>query len=194
MIEHHSVINLVKEQIYFFNLDKFSKVLQFASFVFDASVWEIFTALSRSLCLVIIEDQYKVDLDKLCEVISRHRINIALLPPVIIEKLPKELFSKLNILVSGGDRLPQKVCDNSFSRVELVNAYGPTEGTVCSTMHRYVRGDISSNIGKSFNNIKLYVLDEYRYPVPLGVVGELYIGGAGLARGYLNRDDLTTER
>ena len=68
----------------------------------------------------------------------------------------------------------------------LINAYGPTENTVCATMHEYEDGDLNTNIGRPLDNASVYVLDANRNPVPVGVIGELYIGGAGLARGYLN--------
>lgn len=76
----------------------------------------------------------------------------------------------------------------------LINAYGPTENTVCTTMHRYSKGTSHTNIGKPLNNVKVYILDRHLNPVPIGVVGELYIGGAGLSRGYLNNPELTAER
>ncbi|MBY7735091.1 non-ribosomal peptide synthetase, partial [Francisella philomiragia] len=194
MIEHHSVINLVKEQIYFFNLDKFSKVLQFASFVFDASVSEIFITLISGSTLYICSKELRKDGNELITFLMSNQISVAKFTPSFLSSLKYSNILSLKTLAVAGE-IPNDIIVQKWSKGRtLLNVYGPTEGTVCSTMHRYVRGDISSNIGKSFNNIKLYVLDEYRYPVPLGVVGELYIGGAGLARGYLNRDDLTAER
>jgi acyl-coenzyme A synthetase/AMP-(fatty) acid ligase len=76
----------------------------------------------------------------------------------------------------------------------LINAYGVTESTVCTTMHSYRKGSINANIGKPLSNNKVYALDKYHHPVPIGVVGELYIGGLTLMRGYLNRPDLTASK
>ena len=97
-------------------------------------------------------------------------------------------------ILCGGEALPRDLADRLRSCGELWNLYGPTESTIWSTMHRVEGGGDTVPIGRPLANTQLYILDGVGQPVPIGVVGELYIGGAGVARGYLNRPDLTTER
>ena len=97
-------------------------------------------------------------------------------------------------ILCGGEALPRDLADRLRSCGELWNLYGPTESTIWSTMHRVEGGGDTVPIGRPLANTQLYILDGVGQPVPIGVVGELYIGGAGVARGYLNRPDLTAER
>ena len=194
MLTYFNLNNLIFNQIQKFEFNKIFKVLQFASYTFDASVWEIFISLSSGYSLTLFDKKYRSDISYLSKLIVDKGIGITLLPPVIIEQLPKSVFEQLYILVTGGDKLSQDVISNSFGRVKLINAYGPTEYTVCATTHEYKNADLNTNIGKPLDNVQIYILDQYSQPVSIGVIGELYIGGAGLARGYLNQPELTVER
>ncbi|MDN3695554.1 condensation domain-containing protein [Chryseobacterium tructae] len=98
------------------------------------------------------------------------------------------------MVVAGDVTNPQVMKLYKEHGVDLINAYGPTESTVCATLHHYNEDDNPVNIGGAIGNMTVYVLDHYQRPVPVGAVGELYIGGAGIARGYLNRPELTEER
>ncbi|MED7789320.1 non-ribosomal peptide synthetase, partial [Francisella sp. 19X1-34] len=194
MIEYKSLINLSQEQIKGFDIKKDSKVLQFASYIFDASVSEIFTSLIIGAELYICSEKYRKNSEQLINYIIKSSITIATLPPVLLSSFEYQYIPSLSTLITAGESCELEVM-NEWSKDRIfINAYGPTESTVCASMHEYKEGDISTNIGRSLDNIKLYILDQHQQPVPIGVVGELYIGGAGLARGYLNRDELTAER
>ena len=194
MIEHKGVVNLAFTQKEKLKVGCESKILQYASNVFDASVWEIFAALLFGAELHVIPKSIKQDAYQLSDYIANAKITIALLPPVLLSTLPHNALPDLEVLLVGGDLCSSEIMQKWSIGRRLINAYGPTENTVVATMHEYEQGDLNTNIGRPIENISVYVLDKHSNPVPVGVVGELYVGGAGLARGYLNRPDLTTER
>ena len=170
------------------------RVLQFASLVFDASVWEIFSSLLYGAELYILPGDIRNDPHMLTGYMARCKISIALLPPALLGSMATEQLQDLRVLLVGGDLTSLEIMTKWSQGRLLINAYGPTEITVCATMHHYVVKDLNTNIGKPIRNTRLYVLDNDLSPVPIGVIGELYIGGAGLARGYLNQESLTVAR
>ena len=192
-IAHKSLNNLVFVQKHALEINSQSKVLQYASLIFDASVWEIFSALSFGAELSIIPAVIRQDAQLLCDYLGDAKITIALLPPVLLSMMPYTLLQDLKTLLVGGDLSSLETMNKWSQSRRLINAYGPTEGTVIATMHTYEAGDKNTNIGRPITNISVYVLDNNSAPVPIGIIGELYIGGAGLARGYLNKKDLTEE-
>uniref|UniRef100_UPI0036D9FE30 amino acid adenylation domain-containing protein n=1 Tax=Photorhabdus sp. RM322S TaxID=3342825 RepID=UPI0036D9FE30 len=197
MIEHQSVVNLTLEQIVQFDVGITSRMLQFASFGFDASVWEIMMALSSGAMLVIPTETIRQDLHRLWYYLEEQKVTHACLTPAMFHDgagLPA-ITIKPTLIFAGeapATALFQTLCDQA----DLFNAYGPTEITVCATIWNcpsdYTGGLIP--IGSPTANKRLYLLDKHGQPVPLGAVGELYIGGVGVARGYLNRPELTAER
>jgi amino acid adenylation domain-containing protein len=194
MVEHRSVINLALGQAQAFEINADSKVLQFASLVFDASVWEIFSTLSFGAALFILSSGVRQDADLVSEYMESCRINIATLPPALLSSITYKEFVALRTLIVAGEPCALELMRLWSQGRNLINGYGPTENTVCASMHKYETGDLNTNIGRPFNNVSVYVLDMDRNPVPIGVTGELYIGGAGLSRGYLNNRELTQER
>ncbi len=194
MIEHKSLVNLVCGQRELLKLNERSCMLQYAALVFDASVWEIFSILMVGGELSIVAMSIRQDSDLLIQYLAKHRISVALLPPAIVEVMRQEYLPDLEVLVIGGDTCSAQVMHDWSKGRTLFNAYGPTESTVIATMHKYGENDLNTNIGRPIYNGRTYVLDESGHPVAEGVVGELYIGGACLARGYLNRKELTKER
>ncbi|OCA54768.1 non-ribosomal peptide synthetase [Photorhabdus namnaonensis] len=197
MIEHRSVVNLTLTQITQFDFCAASRMLQFASFGFDASVWEIMMALSCGAMLVIPTETVRQDPQRLWHYLEEQAVTHACLTPAMFHDgadLPA-IAIKPTLIFAGEAPSPalfQALC----RRADVFNAYGPTETTVCATTWDcppdYTGGLIP--IGSPTANKRLYLLDEHRQPVPLGTVGELYIGGVGVARGYLNRPELTAER
>ncbi len=197
MIEHQSVVNLTLEQIAQFDVGVTSRMLQFASFAFDASVWEIMMALSSGAMLVIPAEAVRKNSHRLWHYLEEQKVTHACMTPAMLHDgtgLP-EIAIKPTLVFAGeapASALFQTLCD----RADLFNVYGPTEVTVCATTWNcpsdYTGGLIP--IGNPTVNKRLYLLDKHGQLVPLGAVGELYIGGVGVARGYLNRPDLTAER
>lgn len=194
LIEHKSVPNLAVASHRMFEIQTNSRVLQFASINFDAAVWEIFSALLNGATLHVIAEEVRLSPEQLASYIDENLITFALLPPALLRVMPRKILPSLKTLAFGGD-----VCDHetrsywSKNRI-FFNAYGPTETTVCATWGKLSNTDTDNNIGQAVENFKLYVLDENLCLVPIGTYGELYIGGIGLARGYLNRIDLTVTR
>ncbi|WP_162034235.1 non-ribosomal peptide synthetase, partial [Chryseobacterium potabilaquae] len=199
MIEHKNVVNLIEQQSAIFNLDTVhssshpqKRALWYANYVFDAHVWDVYSVLSFGHTLHLISKEIQTDLSLLHRYIVENRIQIATIPPIL---LTTELILPLDTLIVAGDTTHPEVMEY-YKRegVDVINAYGPTESTVCATYHHYNEDGNALNIGQSIANTTAYVLDEYLRPVPVGAIGELYIGGLGLSRGYLNLAELTAER
>lgn len=189
-ISHKGVCNLITHARNDFGITHKTRVLQFASLSFDASVYEWAGGLLNGAELYILaEDELPPKAD-LSLFIREKKINFALLPPPLLESIDNFNLKELHTLVSGGEACTQNIVDKWANDRQLFNAYGPSEATVaCSFSRCYPQKRIT--IGKPIQNVKLYILNKQMQPVPVGVPGELYIGGVGLAQGYLNREDLT---
>jgi amino acid adenylation domain-containing protein len=194
MVKHQGVNNMVCAQHNDFKIDSYSTILQFASIVFDASVWEIFNALTCGAKLMVISDRMRREPNALLQYIEDEKVNVATLPPALLSQARYKKLPSLRTLIVAGESCDPKTMNLWCKDRDFINAYGPTEATVCATLHHYKLGDNPSNIGKPIQNMQVYILNSYKKPAPIGVVGELYIGGAGLAVGYLNQTDLTNER
>ncbi|MEO0686687.1 MAG: amino acid adenylation domain-containing protein, partial [Cyanobacteria bacterium J06649_11] len=194
VIEHHSVCNLAQAQTNIFDITATSNVLQFASFSFDASVWEILMAFTRGATLVLATPSQLMPGDDLKQILHDYSITHVTLPPSALTVLPtKELPQLANIIVAG-EACPLKLASKWSVGRRFFNAYGPTESTVCATATQINPSSQKITTGRPIANTQIYILDSHLQPVPVGVAGELYIGGDGLARGYLNRPELTSEK
>ena len=195
-ISHLGVINVSIAQSLFLGLDSQSTVLQYSPITFDASVVEIFTTLLKCAALIICSKQCRYDVSLLIKILKSHKVNIATIPVGLLYEIYTRggFLPSLKTLIVAGEVCSKGFIDKCINNRNIINAYGPTENTVCATMHQYQLGDINNNIGKPIGNIKCYILNHYLQPVPVGVQGELYIAGAGLARGYLNQPTLTKKR
>jgi amino acid adenylation domain-containing protein len=197
MIEHRSVVNLALAQIALFGTRPASRVLQFASLSFDASVWDIIMALCAGAELHLLGQQEQHDAAGLLRYLAEHRITHATLPPALLQGLPDLAgLAGLQVLILAGELPKAELIEFIPAGVAVFNAYGPTETTVCATAWRRPAGFAAGTvpIGRPIANARIYLLDSNGMPVPRGAVGEIWIGGAGIARGYLNRADLTAER
>lgn len=197
LLSHRGVVNLGTAQRSELFIHEQSRVLQFASFSFDASVLEIFTVLLCGATLVLAKKEVTRDPNLLADLMRRERITFTLLGPALLQQLPPEIGPDLETLVSGGEACPSYLAEQWAGRVNLVNAYGPTESTVVATAWvSKTAGGVPNPlpIGKPLPNTKIYILNEHLQQMPIGVGGEIYIGGPGVALGYLNRPDLTAAR
>ncbi|NTS77173.1 non-ribosomal peptide synthase/polyketide synthase [Catenovulum sp. SM1970] len=194
MIEHRNAMHLAHAQISGFAADTCQRALAFASYVFDASVSEIFVSLLSGHQVFICSEEQRKDPMLLGQYIQQHKVELATLPPIILSQLNDAHLASVKTLVSAGESASAELLDRLSRSCQVINAYGPTEASVCASLHYYQSGDLASNIGKAIDNAKLYVLDKHGQLLPNGVAGELYIGGEGVGRGYLNRPELTQER
>ena len=193
MNEHRGLSNLVRVSPLGVGPD--SRVLQFASPSFDASVWEVAMALGSGATLCLSSREGLVPGRPLLTTLRDQRITHVLLPPSALPYCEDaEIGFAATTLIVGGEAVPMESANRWSSRLTLINAYGPTESTVCTSTHLCAPGSEVVPIGRPMPNTRMYILDAQREPVPIGVCGELYIGGVGVARGYLNLPELTSER
>ena len=195
VIEHHSVCNLVADFVESFAISRESCVLQFASLGFDASVEEIFTALITGARLCLVSRETLLSGRGLIEYAQEQGVTVATLPPSMLGMLNPDDWPELETMVSAGERCPAEVAARWSKNRLFINGYGPTETTIGTSLYQYDGSHADDPpIGRPVSNTQIYLLDQHLNPVPLGAAGELHIGGAGVARGYLGRPDLTAEK
>ncbi len=194
MISQRSLCNLVLAQIQAFDIRPDSRVVQFASVSFDASVSEVFTTLVAGATLHLGSRAELMPGSELLQFLDNQAITTATLPPSLLAVLPTHALPALRTLVSAGEACSAAIVARWAPGRRFINAYGPTEGTVCATLLACTNSVDANSIGQPIANVQVYLLDSALQPVPLGLAGELYISGVGLARGYLQRPDLTAER
>ncbi|GEJ45759.1 hypothetical protein CRS_23670 [Chryseobacterium sp. ON_d1] len=193
MIENRSVINLISAQSHQFQIDDKERILQFSNYAFDASVEQIFLALLNGAALYLISKAQLIDYHSLAVFLKENKItHFHAVPAVIREVKPDQGFS-LKRVIAGGDVCSRELAESWSSICSFYNEYGPTETTVTSIELRFDK-ESRFSIGRPISNTQVYILDDHHQLVPEAVIGELYIAGAGLARGYLNRSDLTEEK
>ncbi|MGK4584918.1 amino acid adenylation domain-containing protein [Kitasatospora sp. HPMI-4] len=195
VVEHRGVASLRSSQAESVGAGPEARVLQFASPSFDAAFWEVSLSLLSGGALVLGPGGRVLPGPELSALAHRQRITHVQLPPSALATLAEEDGLPLSTtVVVGGESCPPEIADRWSRRRTLVNGYGPTEATVCTTLSAPLSGAATPPIGRPLHNTRVYVLDTELRPVPTGVVGELYIAGAGVARGYLGRPALTAER
>jgi amino acid adenylation domain-containing protein len=201
MISHRAICNHMQWMLSSFKLTEDDVVLQKTPFSFDASVWEFYAPLLVGARLVIARPAGHQDIDYQVNAIKEHSVTVVQMVPSLLKMLLEakaglEDCRSLRRVFCGGEALSVEVQDEFFRQadVELYNLYGPTEATIDATSWQCAPGQTSVHIGRPIANTQVYILDSTLEPVALGVAGELYLGGAGLARGYLHRPDLTAER
>jgi thioesterase domain-containing protein/acyl carrier protein len=168
--------------------------LQFASLSFDASIFEIVMALQVGATLYLAKKESLLG-TALIELLRDKAITTVTLPPAVLSVLPVEELPALQTIIAAGEACSSEVVARwTGEGRRFFNAYGPTEATVWSTVAEIRDYSSKPPLGRAIANTQLYVLDAHLQPLPIGIPGELYIGGNGLARGYLNRPALTAER
>jgi len=193
MLEHHGAINLAMAQIAHFSVNPESRVLQFASINFDAATSEWMMALLAGATLYICPHSVRYNPEALTDCLQQHNITHVTLPPAVLQHLDAEQNFNLKALIVAGEAFDERLSDRWGAKFPFFNAYGPSESTVCATISTPIQAG-QLNMGQAMDNTRLYILDQRQQLVPHGTVGELYLGGAGLARGYLNQQQLTNDR
>lgn len=194
LIEHQGLCNLAQVHRNIFDVKSTSNVLQFASVSFDASVSEIFMALTSGATLVLGTASQLMPGDDLRQILVERGITHVTLPPSVLAVLSINELPALGQIIVAGETCPSELVNQWSVGRRFFNAYGPTESTVCATIAEINEDSEKITIGRPIANTQVYILNSYLQPVPIGVIGELYIGGDGLARGYLNRRELTAEK
>ena len=197
LVEHRGVSNLKSFFDQCLGIRDTDRVVQFASFSFDASVWEMAMSLlvGGTLCLVhkdIINDTGKFE-----TFMNTRQITVATLPPPYLANLDPERITTLKKLVAAGSASNWDLVQKWSPIVEYVNAYGPTETTVCASFWKAEPGKNPGGnvpIGRPVSNTHIYIVDRYHKLQPIGLPGEICIAGTGLARGYHRRPELTAEQ
>lgn len=198
-IKHKNILNTLTWRKDYYHFDETIVVLQVPSFSFDSSVEDIFTPLISGSTLAI-PSVTKMDINVICEELIKYKVNHFLVVPslykiLLHEKL--EALSTLKFVTIAGESFPMALLNEHFEKlpnVRLMNEYGPTENSVCSTYYELDKQDKTILIGKPIYNTKCYILDKNLNLLPIGCKGELYVSGPGVSDGYLNRPKLNQER
>ncbi|WP_271222869.1 non-ribosomal peptide synthetase, partial [Streptosporangium carneum] len=193
VVSHAGVPSLVAGQVDGFGIDRDSRVLQFASPSFDAAVSELWTALLSGACVVLAPARRLLG-PALTEEIRERGVTHVTLPPAVLRVLPQDALPPDVTLIVAGEACAGDLVETWSANRRMINAYGPTESTVCASMSGPLFGGDPPPIGRPIANTRVYILDDALRPTPLGVEGELYVAGSGLARGYLRRPGLSAER
>ncbi len=200
MIKHKGIVRLVKHTNYVM-LDEDTRMLQTCALGFDIFTFETWAPLLHGGALYLTEKSTYLDPIRLKPFLIEHNINIMVPTTALFNHLISEdqtLFNSLNTLIVAGEAMSAphaQLLMKQQAGVTLINGYGPAESTSYTTAYRVTESDTSYvPIGKPISNTTCYVVDTHNQPVPIGVVGELLIGGEGIAGGYANRADLTAEK
>ncbi|MFZ0598275.1 MAG: amino acid adenylation domain-containing protein, partial [Flavobacterium sp.] len=198
MIKHGGIMNSIVSQVELFKVHGASKWLQFSSYSFDASVYEIFISLLGGYSLYILNEETRKDLRLFEKYIADNEIDIAILPPAFLKMLDVQCLKGFKVLITGGESAVYDKVSEFLQYGTYYNAYGPTEVSIIGTIFKIEKdSQLTSEIipiGGPVTNAEIYILDQYCNLLPQGVIGEIHIAGAGLAKGYLNRPELTAEK
>ncbi|WP_066383169.1 non-ribosomal peptide synthetase [Anabaena sp. CA = ATCC 33047] len=199
-INHASVVNFLQSMRHQPGLTEADILLAVTSISFDIAALEIYLPLICGARLVVVSREVAMDGEKLSQNIAASGATVMQATPATWRMLLTSgwVGSKQLKILCGGEALSYDLAENLLAKsAELWNLYGPTETTIWSTVYQVDPNKLSKSlipIGRPIANTQIYILDQQLQPVPIGVPGELYIGGAGLSRGYLNRPELTTEK
>ncbi|MCU1450867.1 MAG: non-ribosomal peptide synthetase, partial [Acidimicrobiales bacterium] len=197
VVSHAGLASFSAAEVDRFAVAREDRVLQFSSPSFDASVLELCMSLPAGAALVVPPPGPLLG-DALVEVLAQQEVTHALIPPVALATVPDDVaetgLPHFRGVIVGGEACTAELVARWAPGRRMNNAYGPTESTVVSTWSQPLSAGGTPPIGRPIWNTRVYVVDGALRPVPVGIAGELYVGGGGLARGYLNRPGLTAER
>jgi len=199
---HRNVIRVVKNTNYI-DISEHDRLLQLSNYAFDGSVFDIYGALLNGAALVMVDRQQLLSVDRLQALIKREQVTVFFVTTALFNTLVDialQGLSQVHRVLFGGERVSvehvKKALD-VLGKDRVTHVYGPTETTVYACFYpvnKVAATAYTVPIGRPLTDTTVYILDKYLHLVPIGVAGELYIGGAGLARGYLNNPELTAER
>ncbi|ROH98482.1 amino acid adenylation domain-containing protein, partial [Chryseobacterium sp. G0240] len=194
MIENSNLSAYIFTFIDYFKINSFDVMLSQSTIAFDTSIEEIFPILTVGGKLVVTA--MNKDLGSLIQICEKESVTRLSTNPYVIEyfNIHSDHLGKLNTFISGGDKLKANQITQLLKKVDIYNTYGPTEATVCCSYYKITEALDNIPIGRPISNTSVYILDEYLNVVPTGVLGKLYVSGAGLSRGYLNNAELTTSK
>lgn len=200
-VPHRGVLNMAHAKDEYLNIRAGDRVLQFASHAFDGSVQEIWSAFAAGATLVLPANAMRMNTAaNIAEHLEEFGVTHATLPPALVKLLDERAVDPLRTLCVAGEACPPELVERFAKNRRMVNAYGPTEVTVCAAMSPPLPHALSSigcdsvPIGAQIPNVDDYILDDSLELVPDETVGELYVAGTGVTRGYLGRAGLTAER
>jgi UDP-N-acetylmuramate--L-alanine ligase len=193
VVEHSALLNYARAAPIQFDVRSTSRVSQLSAFGFDVAIGDTAMALSAGACVVIPDDTSAQPGSPLASFVEDQAITHLSLTPSALSSLPRRAFHKLTHIIVGGEQCPPDLAQRWMSDYRFYNAYGPTEATVWSTVEECHPGD-EVTIGRPLPNVQAYILNEDRQVLARDLVGQLWIAGAGLARGYLHRPELNEER
>ncbi|MEI5908945.1 amino acid adenylation domain-containing protein, partial [Bacillus spongiae] len=199
---HQNVVKTICNNGYL-EVSEHDRVLQLSNYAFDGSTFDIYTALLNGATLVVISKEAALDVKELSNIIRKENISISFMTTALFNTIVDydlTCLQEVRKVLFGGEKVSINHVEKALAYLgehRMFHVYGPTETTVFATTYSIdnrVKDMGTVPIGRPLNNTEAYILDPSHQPVPIGVTGELYIGGEGLARGYLNRPDLTEER
>jgi amino acid adenylation domain-containing protein len=202
LISHRNLVHSTTARFSYYK-EEVKSFLLLSSFAFDSSVAGIFWTLCQGGTLLLPEQDYQQDLSRLIRLIADHQPSHMLALPslysLLLEQAGPEHLASLETVIVAGEACAAELIQQhqrSLPQAALFNEYGPTEGTVWSSVYQCQAAEQGTQvpIGKTISNMQSYILDTYLQPVPVGSPGQLHIGGAGLGRGYLNDSKLTSEK
>jgi amino acid adenylation domain-containing protein len=193
LVTHRGVTNMIEASVKLFGINSNDRILQGASLSFDASVLEIFMALLGGATLCLTGEGASGS--ELAQLLHDRSITTIAITPSLLDTIPDDEYPALKTIIVGGEACSVATAGRWSRGRQLFNAYAPTEATVYATARQCPEGETCiPPLGWPISNMQIYLLDERLQPVPIGITGEIHVGGVGLARGYLNRPSLTAER
>ncbi|KQB41358.1 non-ribosomal peptide synthetase [Flavobacterium aquidurense] len=198
MVQHSGVVNTILSLIDALEIKEAKRSLQYLSFSFDASISEIFVALLSGCSLYVIGEEKRKDTALLGDYIIENEIELATLPAAIFKIIDINSLKGLSTLITGGESPNIEKINQFLQYGTYHNEYGPTETSICATIYKKEKGSKHTTnnvpIGKPLSNVDIYIMDDLQQLQPKEIVGEICIGGKGLAKGYLNQIGLTAEK
>src|SRR5262249_18068783 len=195
LVAHRGVTNMIEASLKLFEVNSSNRILQAASLSFDASVLEIFMALLGGATLYLVGREVLASGTDLAQLLRDNAITTIPIVPSLLDALPDGEYPALHTIIVGGEACSAATAARWSRGRRLFNAYAPTEATVYATTIQCAEGeDRIPPLGWPISNMQVYLLDQHLRPVPIGITGEIHVGGVGLARGYLNQPRLTAEQ